>query len=76
MTEPFDILVWDEFYSIFPEEEDTFAVFKNGVEYIKIQKDDEEHWLKLHQETELPLFEENKEVEEIGKQINLHLANS
>ena len=70
MKEPFDITVGKTIYSVFPEEDETFTIFKEGVEYIKIQKDTEGVWLKLDPETELPLFEENVEVNQIGRQIS------
>ena len=39
MQEPFDIELKGIIYSVFPEEEDTYTIFKEGVEYVKIQKD-------------------------------------
>lgn len=69
MQEPFDIELGNIVYSVFPEEEDTYTIFKEGVEYLKIQKDTEELWLKLDDETDLPLFGENPEVNEIGRAI-------
>jgi hypothetical protein len=71
MKEPFDITVGGIIYSVFPEEDETFTVFKEGVEYVKIQKDTEGVWLKLDPESELPLFEEDEEVNQIGQQIAL-----
>lgn len=76
MQEPFDLELSGLTYSIFPEEEDTYTVFKEGVEYIKIQKDTDEHWLKLDEETDLPLFIEDVEVNEIGRAILDHNASS
>ena len=69
MQEPFDIELGGIVYSIFPEEEDTYTIFKDGAEYVKIQKDTDEHWLKLDEETDLPLFTEDAEVNDIGKAI-------
>ena len=74
MIEPFDIEIEDITYSVFPEEEDVFAIFKEGVELMKIQKDNDTHWLKLDLESEIPLFVYNIEVELIGQQINLELG--
>lgn len=70
MTEPFDIEIDGLIYSVFPEEEDTFTIFRDGIEYIKIQKDNENQWLKLDDETDLPLFTENAEVNKLGKAIS------
>jgi len=69
MQEPFDIDLNGVTYSVFPEEEGMYTIFKEGTEYVKIQKDDEEHWLKLDPDTELPLFTEDEEVDQIGREI-------
>lgn len=69
MQEPFDIELNGLIYSVFPEEEEIYTIFKEGAEYVKIQKDEEEHWLKLDPETELPLFTEDDEVNQIGREI-------
>lgn len=72
MQQPFDIIVADTHYAVFPEGEDTFTIYKGGKEYMQIQKDDENHWLKLDDETALPLFEPNEEVNLIGRAISEH----
>lgn len=69
MQEPFDITIGTTSYAIFPEGNDTYVVFKEGKEYLEIQKDTESQWLKLDAETSLPLFEENEEVNAIGREI-------
>ncbi|MGZ3821211.1 MAG: hypothetical protein ACXVB6_11500, partial [Mucilaginibacter sp.] len=69
MNEPFDLEIKGITYSIFPEGEDIYAIFKEGTEYIKIQKDTEAHWLKLDPQTEMPLFDNDEEVNEIGRGI-------
>lgn len=74
MQEPFDIEIGEIEYSVFPEEEDIYTIFKEGVEYIKIQKDTEQHWLKLDPDTDLPLFSEDEEVRQIGQQITAYLG--
>ena len=71
MQEPFDISVGNIIYSVFPEEDNIYTIFKEGVEYLKIQKD-EEKWLKLDELTELPRFEEDPEVDLIGAEIKVH----
>ena len=67
MQEPFDIELEDVTYSVVPE------IFKDAKEYMKIQKDEESQRLKLDDETELPLFREDAEVNFIGQQIAKHL---
>ncbi|WP_342751876.1 hypothetical protein [Arcticibacter pallidicorallinus] len=74
MQEPFDIEVGEVEYAVFPEEDDTYTIFKDGVEYLKIQKDTEKLWLKLDSETDLPLFSEDEEVRLIGQQISAYLG--
>ena len=69
MNEPFDLVIQGITYSIFPEGEDIYAIFKEGIEYVKIQKDTEAHWLKLDPETEMPLFDNDEEVNLIGREI-------
>jgi hypothetical protein len=69
MQEPFDITIGNIDYAIFPEGNDTYVIFKDGKEYAQIQKDTESTWLKLDPETALPLFEENEEINAIGKEI-------
>lgn len=70
MQEPFDIEVGGVTYSVFPDEEDTYTVFKDGREYVQIIKDTETTWLKLNPETGLPLFGMDEEINLIGAEIN------
>ena len=72
MQEPFDLEILGTTYSVFPEEEDIYTIFKEGVEYLKIQKDTNDYWLKLDEHTELPVFTENEEVNTIGRAIAEH----
>jgi len=72
MQEPFDIEINNITYSVFPEGEDIYAIFKEGTEYVKIQKDTEQHWLKLDPDTEMPLFDNDDEVNSIGREIELY----
>jgi hypothetical protein len=67
---PFDIIVGNTHFAVFPEGEDVYTIFKDGKEYMQIQKDSESQWLKLDDETALPLFEPNDEVNLIGKEIS------
>jgi hypothetical protein len=72
MTEPFDIEIGELNYSVFPEGDDIYAIFKEGVEYLTIQKDTEQHWLKLDPITEMPLFDNDEEVNLIGREIEAY----
>ena len=72
MNEPFDIEINGITYSVFPEGEDIYAIFKEGIEYLIIQKDTEAHWLKLDPQTEMPLFDNDAEVNAIGQEIEAY----
>ncbi len=69
MKEPFDIEIGEIVYSVFPDEEDTYTIFKEGKEYVQIIKDTGSTWLKLSPETGLPLFGMDEEVNLIGAEI-------
>ena len=75
MKEPFDIELGDIVYSVFPEEEDTYVIFKDGTEYVKIIKDNDTNWLKLNPETELPMFGMDEEINLIGLEIKKELGH-
>lgn len=70
--QPFDIEIGEDSYAVFPEGNNTYTIFKNGAAYVQIQKDTESIWLKLDEKTEVPIFEENAEINEIGKQIEAY----
>lgn len=76
MQEPFDIEIGPVTYSVFPEEDDMYTIFKDGIEYVKIQKDTEQQWIKLDHETETPTFETDAEVNMIGKEIIIYQAEN
>ena len=66
MTEPFDIEIGETEYAVFPEEDETYTIFKDGTEHLKIQKDGEGRWLKLDPDTDITVFTEDAEVNRIG----------
>jgi len=72
MQLPFDIELNNITYAVFPEEDNTYTIFKDGREYAKIQKDTEGVWLKLDPNTEMPQFGNDDEVNAIGNLINNH----
>lgn len=73
MQQPFDIEIGTTAYAVFPEGNDTYVIFKNGKEYVEIQKDTDEQWLKLDPETALPLFELDEEINAIGRAITAYV---
>ena len=70
--EPFDIELGDVNYAVFPEGNDNYVIFKNGKEYVQIQKDDANQWIKFHQETRTPIFEYDEEVNQLGQLIEAY----
>ncbi|HIX54126.1 MAG TPA: hypothetical protein VK076_04005 [Candidatus Sphingobacterium stercoripullorum] len=67
--DPFDIEVYGTVYSVFPEEDASYTIFKNGEEYLHIVKDSESDWIKLDMETSMPLFGIDEEVNLLGRKI-------
>ncbi|WP_113651342.1 hypothetical protein [Pedobacter namyangjuensis] len=75
MQQPFDLEIGAINYAVFPEGNDTYVIFKEGKEYVQIQKDDAEQWIKFDKETALPLFEYDEEVNQIGTLITAYQEN-
>ena len=73
MQDPFDVLVNGIVYSVFPEEDNIYTIFKAGTEFGKIEKDTENIWLKLDPETETPMFGNDEEVNRVGQAINNYI---
>lgn len=70
MQLPFDLEIGMFQYAIFPEGNDTYVVFKDGKEYIQIQKDTASQWIKFDKETGIPRFEFDQEVNQLGQLID------
>ncbi|MES2829146.1 MAG: hypothetical protein V4687_13365 [Bacteroidota bacterium] len=73
MQQPFDLHIKNIDYAVFPEGEDTYVIFKDGLEYVTIQKDTDLQWIKLDAETGTPVFETDDEINSIGKEILAHV---
>jgi hypothetical protein len=73
--EPFDIELNAINYAVFPEGNDTYVIFKDGKEYVHIQKDDANQWIKFDKETAIPLFEYDEEVNQLGQLIEAYKEN-
>jgi hypothetical protein len=69
MEESFFIKVNGVVYEIIPEE-DTYTIFKGGIEYTQILKNKNSKWMRIDYKTDFPIVEENKEVEDIGRLID------
>lgn len=61
-------------YEVVPEEGDTFTIFKGGIEYTQMLRNSNKKWMRIDYKTDLPIIEENKEVEDIGRLIDRALA--
>jgi len=70
LQEPFDIEIDGVLYSVFPDEKDTYTIFKEGIEYVQMIRDNETNWLKLNIETGMPMFGMDEEINLIGQEIN------
>lgn len=69
MQLPFDLEIGPINYAIFPEGNDTYVVFKEGKEYLQIQKDEASQWIKFDKVTGLPQFDLDEEVNQLGQLI-------
>lgn len=56
-------------YEIIPEEDGVYTVFKDGIEYIQLMQHQSLKWLRIDYKTDLPIIEENEEVDSIGRVI-------
>ncbi len=70
--QPFDLELNNVNYAVFPEGNDTYTIYKDGKEYLQIQKDDGEQWIKFDKETGTPLFEADEEANALGKLIAVY----
>ena len=70
--QPFDLELNNINYAVFPEGEETYTIYKDGKEYLQIQKDDGEQWIKFDRETGTPVFESDEEVNALGKLIEAY----
>ncbi|RYE31376.1 MAG: hypothetical protein EOP48_31505 [Sphingobacteriales bacterium] len=70
--QPFDLELNNINYAVFPEGEETYTIYKDGKEYVQIQKDDGEQWIKFDGETGTPVFEADEEVNALGKLIEAY----
>lgn len=70
MLEPFYIKLNGIIYEVIPEDGGTFTIFKWGDEYIQILRNKNKKWMRIDYKTDLPIVEENDEVEDLGMAID------
>ena len=73
MEDSFWIKVNGTVYEIIPED-NTYTIFKGAIEYTQILKNKNNKWMRIDYKTDLPIVEENKEVEDIGRLIDRYEA--
>lgn len=59
-------------YEVIPEEDKSFTIFKDGVEYLLLTEKNGK-WLRIDYKTDELIIEENEEVEAIGRLIRRFL---
>lgn len=69
IQEPFYFKMDGFIYEVVPEEDEVYTIFKDGAEYIQVHRHKSSKWLRLDYKTDLPIIEENAEVDAIGRLI-------
>lgn len=60
----------DSLYEVIPEEDGIYTIFKDDLEYIQIRRQEKGvKWFRIDYKTDLPIIEENDEVDAIGRVI-------
>jgi len=70
MEESFYIKVNNILYEVITEESHTYTIFKWGAEYMQILRNKNQKWMRIDYKTDLPIVEENDEVEDVGEAID------
>ena len=74
MQEPFSFKLRGLIYEVIQEEGNTYTIFRMGDEYLQMLKNKNNKWMRIDYKTDLPILEENDEVEDIGGVIDRYLA--
>jgi hypothetical protein len=74
MEESFFAKLHGIIYEIIPEEDRIFTIFKQGDEHIQMLKNKNNKWMRIDYKTDLPIVEENHEVEDLGKLIESYYS--
>jgi len=74
MDESFYVKVNGIIYEVIPEENNTYTIFKWGVEYTQIVRNKNLKWMRIDYKTDQPIVEVNDEVEDIGEAIVKYLG--
>jgi hypothetical protein len=60
-------------YEVVPEEGNTYTIFKFDAEYMQVLRNKNKKWMRIDYKTDLPIIEENDEVEDVGRLIDRYL---
>ncbi|SFH10345.1 hypothetical protein [Pedobacter insulae] len=63
-------------YEALPEDDGVYTIFKDGGEYIQVTQHASLKWLRIDYKTDLPVIEENEEVDAIGRVIVRYLKEN
>ncbi|HTM97766.1 MAG TPA: hypothetical protein VL088_03440 [Pedobacter sp.] len=63
-------------YEAVREEDGVYTIFKDGDEYIQVMQYKSLKWLRIDYKTDLPIIEENEEVDSIGRVILRYLKEN
>ena len=75
MEDSFYIKVNGIIYEII-DEEGTYTIFKMGSEYMQMLRNKNDKWMRIDYKTDLPIVEENDEVEDVGAAIDWVLTKN
>ena len=73
MLAPFHFKLRGLIYEVIPEEGNTYTIFRMEEEYLQILKNKNNKWMRIDYKTDLPIIEENDEVEDIGEVIDKYM---
>ncbi len=76
MEESFHFKLRGEIYEVITEEDNTYTIFKMGIEYLQLVKYINNKWLRIDYKTDQPIIEENHEVDELGEIIDRFVASN
>lgn len=74
MEDSFHFKLRGEIFEVIPEEDNTYTIFKMGTEYLQLLKNKNNKWMRIDYKTDLPIVEENDEVEDIGSVIDRYMS--
>lgn len=68
-TESFYFKGAGSIYEVIPEDDGIYTIFKDGIEHLQLTHLNRSKWVRIDYKTDLPVIEDNEEVEAIGRVI-------